>query len=45
MIENKYEVANGLLGLKRDLFIKLTVKEKDEDNITNLFSLYEETNK
>jgi hypothetical protein len=31
-IENKYEIGNGLLGLKRDLFIKLVGKEKDEAN-------------
>jgi hypothetical protein len=44
-LENKYEVVNGLLGLKHDLFIKSTTKERDEDNLKNLFDLCEETGK
>jgi hypothetical protein len=44
-LENKYEVSNGLLGLKCDLFIKLAAKQKDEDNLKNLFGLCEETSK
>jgi hypothetical protein len=37
--------ANELLGLKRDLFIKLAAKQKDEDNLKNLFALCDETSK
>jgi hypothetical protein len=44
-LENEYEVANGLLGLKGELFIKLVAKEKDEDNVKDFFSLCKKTSK
>jgi hypothetical protein len=44
-LENKYEIDNGLLGLKHDLFIKLAAKEKHENILKNMFGLCEETSK
>jgi hypothetical protein len=36
-VEDKYEVENGLLGLKRDIIIKLTTPMNKEDKLKNLF--------
>jgi hypothetical protein len=44
-LKNKYELANRVLGLKHDLFIKLAAKERDEDNLKKFFGLCEETSK
>jgi hypothetical protein len=41
----QYEVKNGLLGLKRNLIIKLAGKQKNEDNLKNIIELCEETSK
>jgi hypothetical protein len=44
--EEQYEVKNGLLGLKRDLIIKLAgIQKKNEDNLRNLIGLCEEASK
>jgi hypothetical protein len=44
-VEEKYEVENGLLGLKRDLIIKLAGTQKNEDNLRNIICLCKETSK
>jgi hypothetical protein len=38
-VEEEYEVKNGLLGLKRDLILKLTVLMNREDDLKNLFGM------
>jgi hypothetical protein len=44
-VEEQCEVENGLLGLKRDLIIKLAGTQKNEDNLRNLIGLCKETSK
>jgi hypothetical protein len=43
-VEDKYEVENGLLGLKRDIILKLTTPMNEEDKLKNLFCIGKEMN-
>jgi hypothetical protein len=44
-LEEQYEVENGLLGLKRDLIIKLAGIQKNEDSLRNIIGLCKEISK
>jgi hypothetical protein len=41
-VGEKYEVENGLLGLKRDIILKLTTPMNGEDELKNLFAISKE---
>jgi hypothetical protein len=41
-VDEEYEVKNGLLGLKRDIILRLTGPMKREDDLKNLFGMYHE---
>jgi hypothetical protein len=41
-VEDKYEVENGLLGLKRDIILKLITPMNEEDKLKNLFAISKE---
>jgi hypothetical protein len=43
-VDEEYEVKNGLLGLKRDIILKLTTPMNEEDDLRNLFSISKEMN-
>jgi hypothetical protein len=43
-VEDNYEVENGLIGLKRDIILKLTTPMNEEDKLKNLFSICKEMN-
>jgi hypothetical protein len=44
IIDNEYEVENGLLGLKRDIILKLTTPMNEDYKLKNLFSIGKEMN-
>jgi hypothetical protein len=43
-VDEEYNVKNGLIGLKRDIILKLTTPMNEEDNLKNLFSIGKEMN-
>jgi hypothetical protein len=42
--DEESEVKNGLIGLKRDIILKLTTPMNEEDKLKNLFSIGKEMN-
>jgi hypothetical protein len=44
-VDEEYNVKNGLIGLKRDIILKLTTTMNEEDKLKNLFSIGKEMNK
>jgi hypothetical protein len=43
-VDEEYEVKNELIGLKRDIILKLTTPMNEEDKLRNLFSISKEMN-
>jgi hypothetical protein len=44
IVDDEYEVEKGLLGLNRDIILKLTTPMNEEDKLKNLFSIDKEMN-